>query len=199
MRLPRRTRPTLAALALGLSATSVRAADKVAEKSPAVAPVAPKVVDKGSVGKGASDAKADGHKDAPKDGKGASEVKGETVKGAPKDGKTAGAVKGDTVKGAPTKDGKTAGAVKGETVKGAPTKDGKATGKGGSDESPNGQKDSKGDKGAVGKGGSDVKADGIKNGAAQKGSLKDDKASGIKGEFKGGSSIKVTDKATRIP
>src|SRR6478736_1792452 len=110
MRLPRRTRPTLAALALGLSATSVRAADKVAEKSPAVAPATPKVVDKGS------------------DGKGASDVKGETVKGAPtKDGKGAGDVKGETVKGAPTKDGKGAGDVKGETVKGAPTKDGKAT------------------------------------------------------------------------
>src|SRR6478736_5448965 len=162
MRLPRRTRPTLAALALGLSATSVRAADQVAEKSPAVAPATPKGVDKGSVGKGASDAKADGHKDAPKDGKSASDVKGDTVKGAP-------------------------------------TKDGKATGKGGSDANPDGHKDSKGDKGAVGKGGSDVKADGIKNGAAQKGSIKDDKASGIKGDFKGGSSIKVTDKATRVP
>src|SRR6478609_1862675 len=91
MRLPRRTRPTLAALALGLSATSARAADQVAEKSPAVAPATPKVVDKASVGKGASDAKADGHKDAPKDGKGASDVKGKTVKGAPtKDGKATG-------------------------------------------------------------------------------------------------------------
>src|SRR6185369_11120979 len=114
MRLPRRTRPALAALALGLGATSARAADQVAEKSPSVAPATKtrpadkgdvKVVDKGAVGKAGASEKSDGHKDVKAVDKGAvgkagSDVKGDGLKDVKAVDKGAVGKAGSDVKGA---------------------------------------------------------------------------------------------------
>lgn len=160
MRIPRRTRPAIAVLALGLGATSARAADNAAEKQPpAVTPAKPggavkgaaskdvKATQKAGAGKGASDVKLDGIKDAPSKGakveagKGASDVKVNEQKYAPSKGDKPAVVKG----GVDQKDFK--GGVDQKGVKGggvdkaAPIKD----------------------KAAVGKGASDVKAPAIKN------------------------------------